>query len=250
MIAGDYLQNRLAQVGVELLSVHDEHLGGEMGDVLWSFKHMAAQQQAKATALAVTRGRSASIERGDTLSIPRPPFGIDRLVMGPRNQQHAGGELQFILRLEPHGSQTKLDPLTRQVLRRYGLDGKRSARQHYRKQDDETNVLVAGDPADAATVREMFRLYGVKGWGYHRICRNLNERSIPSPTGGVWAKSSVRKLLFNPLYLGLAVTQRKVSGRYYARGAGSSRGAAARSRSSARWPKPRAIDTSPIGRGR
>ena len=223
-IAGNYLQYRLAQVGVELLSVHDEHLGGEMGDVLSSFKHMAAQQQAKATALAVTRGRSASIERGDSPSIPRPPFGIDRLVLGPRNQQHAGGEPRFILHLEPDGSQTKLDPLTRQVLGRYGLDGKRGARQHYRKQDDETIVLVAGDPTDAATVREMFRLYDVEGWGYHRICRHLNERSIPAPTGGAWAKSSVRNLVSNPLYVGLAVTQRKVSGRYYARGAGSSRG--------------------------
>ena len=216
VVTGNHLQYRLAEAGIELLSVHDEHLGGDLGEIHATLKHMASQQQAKAIALAVTRGRTASIERGDTPSIARPPYGIDRLIVGK------DGQARCILHLTADGVQLKMNPRTREVVGAFGKqDGRgafRGARQHYRKQDDEIVVLVQGEPTHVAVIRKIFHCYDVEGWGYHRICKHLNEEGVPSPLGGPWAKSSLRNLLHNPLYIGLAATQTKVSGRYYARG--------------------------------
>ena len=212
VVTGNHLQYRLAEAGIELLSAHDEHLGGDLGEIHSTLKHMASQQQAKAIALAVTRGRTASIVRGETPSIARPPYGIDRLIVGK------DGKPRCILHLSADGVQLKMNPQTREVVGTFGKQDGRGARQHYRKQNDETVLLVQGEPAHVAIIRKIFHFYDVEGWGYHRICKHLNEEGVPSPLGGPWAKSSLRNLLHNPLYVGLAATQTKVSGRYYARG--------------------------------
>ena len=148
VVTGNHLQYRLAEAGIELLLVQDEHLGGDLGEIHATLKYMASQQQAKAIALAVTRGRIASIERGDTPPIARPPYGIDRLIVGK------DGQARYILHLTADGVQLKMNPRTREVVGTFGRqDGRgsfRGARQHYRKQDDEIVLLVQGEPAQVA----------------------------------------------------------------------------------------------------
>ena len=81
-----------------------------------------------------------------------------------------------------------------------GLDGKRS---HVQRQ-----VLES----DAVVVRRIFALCA-DGYGYPRIARTLNDDNAPAPTSQRgrpkgWAPSSVREVLFRPLYRGEVVWNR------------------------------------------
>src|SRR4051794_31927721 len=81
-----------------------------------------------------------------------------------------------------------------------GSDGKRS---HVERRVNE---------AEASVVREIFRLCAT-GCGYPRIARTLNESRLPNPRAQCgrprgWAPSSVREVLFRPLYRGDVVWNR------------------------------------------
>ncbi|PEO37272.1 recombinase family protein [Bacillus wiedmannii] len=67
----------------------------------------------------------------------------------------------------------------------------------YRDQDKK---YVINEP-EAEVVREMYDMYS-KGIGYIGIAKYLNERGIPSKTGGKWQMSSVQRIIRNPIYKG------------------------------------------------
>src|SRR5262249_3365335 len=55
--------------------------------------------------------------------------------------------------------------------------------------------------AEAAVVRRIFEEYAA-GDGMRAIVRRLNAERVPSPPGGGWAGTAVRKLLQNEVYIG------------------------------------------------
>lgn len=55
---------------------------------------------------------------------------------------------------------------------------------------------------EAEVVRLMFTLAVRNGYGIHRIAKYLNERGIPSKTGGQWAACTIAYLFRNPMYKG------------------------------------------------
>lgn len=76
------------------------------------------------------------------------------------------------------------------------------------------------DPPAAEIVREIFNLY-CNGWGYKKICNDLTNRGVPTPTqneiayfqsqgkpnkkksSGVWSIPTVQKMLENDFYIGV-----------------------------------------------
>ena len=81
-----------------------------------------------------------------------------------------------------------------------GPDGKRS------------HVQRAINEAEAAVVREIFARCAA-GHGYPRIARGLNDEGAPAPRSqrgrpAGWAPSSIREILFRPLYRGDVVWNR------------------------------------------
>ncbi|WP_144489069.1 recombinase family protein [Bacillus thuringiensis] len=54
---------------------------------------------------------------------------------------------------------------------------------------------------EAEIVREMYDMYS-RGIGYIGIAKTLNERGVPSKTGGKWQMSSVQRIIKNPIYKG------------------------------------------------
>ena len=61
-------------------------------------------------------------------------------------------------------------------------------------------------PAEADVIRQIFRL-SADGFGVKAIAKRLNEAGTPSPRAQQgrsqsWAPSSVREVLFRPLYRG------------------------------------------------
>lgn len=55
---------------------------------------------------------------------------------------------------------------------------------------------------EAEIVRQMFTLAVRNGYGIHRIAKHLNEREVPSKTGGQWAACSIAYIFRNPMYKG------------------------------------------------
>ena len=57
------------------------------------------------------------------------------------------------------------------------------------------------DPLHAPALDLIFKLRRKKQ-GYHEIARQLNQRSVAAPGGGVWYPGSVKYIVDNPLYRG------------------------------------------------
>ena len=66
-------------------------------------------------------------------------------------------------------------------------------------------VLVPGDPAEQAIIREIFRLFVEDDWSESQISGHLNAKNVPSPGGVQWSSSSVHHILSNEQYAGAAV---------------------------------------------
>lgn len=58
------------------------------------------------------------------------------------------------------------------------------------------------DETQAVWVRRIFDWYIEKGWGYARICKELNLRNVPGGRGGEWHQNIVQYVLSNVVYTG------------------------------------------------
>lgn len=65
---------------------------------------------------------------------------------------------------------------------------------------------------EAVVVRKIFQL-AAAGKGDRCISRDLNDAGIPAPRGGTWGKSTVRRVLECPAYIGTSVSHVWVSGK-------------------------------------
>jgi hypothetical protein len=203
----------LRAAGLDVVFVKDDVPLGDMGDVIFGLQLLAGKEQVRTLSHASTRGAALSLAEGRRPHCGAPSYGIDRLFTTE------DGTPKHIIRNLPDGTQVKLDPHDRTtVLERFGRNAKTGAREHYIKQKSEKIVLVPGDPARVAVVREMFTRYFRDGWGYVRIARDLNDRGTPAGRGGVWGQTAVRQILHQPIYLGSGFANIFASGIFYVRG--------------------------------
>jgi hypothetical protein len=72
--------------------------------------------------------------------------------------------------------------------------GERKTKQKHRV------VLVAGEPAEVATIRRVFRQFVERGHTPADIAKALNAKRIPSPYGGLWKACHVLTCLRNAAY--------------------------------------------------
>jgi site-specific DNA recombinase len=96
-------------------------------------------------------------------------------------------------------------------------------KQRLPKSQGDKARLVLSAPERVAIVHEIFRMYTQRGMGFKAIANELNGRWIPSPkngtwsegTHGGWSQSTVRSLLFNPVYTGDMVWNRRTGGKFH-----------------------------------
>lgn len=206
------LESELNAVGIEVVYASNAIPAGEVGDLMKSVYAYTDHQHARAISFAASRGGMSSILDGRSPYCHRPPYGVDRLFVAP------DGAPQHIIRNLPDGTQQKLTPDGKTVLATFGSNSRRGARDHYNKQKHERVLLVPGDPACVAVVRQVFRRYLVDGWGTHRIAEELNISGVPSPQGGRWSTNAARDILFRPIYLGRGIANQVTNGIYHMRG--------------------------------
>lgn len=205
------LESELNAVGIEVVYASNTIPTGEVGDLVKSVHAYADHEHARAISFATTRGGMSSILDGRSPYCRRPPYGVDRLFVA------ADGAPQHIIRNMPDGTQQKLTPDGKILLATFGSNGRRGMRDHYNKQKQERIVLVPGDPARVAVVRQIFRRHFVDGWGTHRIAEELNVSGVASPQGGRWSTNAPRHILLSPIYLGRGIANRATTGIYHMR---------------------------------
>lgn len=207
------IEDRLRKAGIEVISSTDAIPEGPEGDLVKSAKHYANQVQARGISLGVARGLAQSLARQSRPGASRTPYGCDRLYRGPDGRPRMltrwEGKTQLWFSVDEQGN--PIDEIGRRVKPSHGSrrkDGRRERFRGYVKQADETSELVAGsgDRQDALVL--MFTAYDLWGWGYHRVVNKLNRDGIPAPEGGRWTITTVRNILFNPIYLGIEVRHR------------------------------------------
>ena len=69
----------------------------------------------------------------------------------------------------------------------------------YSLQTDHTLTIM---PKQAKIVRAMFKYYILKSFSSQKIADRLNDKNVPAPRTLHWKKSSVMKILSNPIYTG------------------------------------------------
>jgi hypothetical protein len=209
---GASIEYDLRSAGIKVVYVSGDVPEGEFGDVIRGLHYTAAREHAKSISFASTRGAMSAIADGRLSYCRRPPYGVDKLFVGPDGTPH------HIIRNLPDGTQVQLHPETREVIQRFGRNERHGGSRHYRKQKDERIVLIPGDDRHVEIVRRIFTRHLIKEHGYQRIAMDLNCEGIPSSTGGTWTVATIRKMLLNPIYVGLGIANRFSSAIYHMRG--------------------------------
>jgi hypothetical protein len=83
--------------------------------------------------------------------------------------------------------------------------GERKTKQKYRV------ALVAGDPAEVAAIRRIFRDFVELGHTTPQIAEGLNAKRIPSPGGGPWKARQILACLRTKAYTAPITYRRKKS---------------------------------------
>ncbi len=220
---GNVVEDELRKAGIELISSTELIPEGPIGDLLKSIKHFSNQQQAHNISKSVARGLAQSLAKASRPASGRTPFGLDRLYLGPN------GTPRTLIRWDGL-TQLRLDPITyeevgravRQPARRPMKPGQRRppgrrAKRFvgYKKQDDETSVLIPGTGTAAEAIRTLLRMLHIEGLGAHRCIQRLNAKGILAPEGDIWSMTTVRNLLRNPIYIGKEVRHRWTKALYH-----------------------------------
>jgi site-specific DNA recombinase len=173
-------------------------------------------------------GRFDSIEAGSWVT-PLRDAGVSLETMdgGVVDWTDFAGRITFAVAQE--GKNAFLRDLSRSSLRGMAAkirDGRGmyggSTPYGYRREtaiiDRKKITALVPDEITAPIVRRMFENYAAAGGSLYSVVEMLNGDGIPSPYGRAqWRRSSVRRVLTNPIYAGDLAWGRTMSGKYHAR---------------------------------
>jgi hypothetical protein len=222
---GQKLLYELRAVGILVYFVAESLLvDNEMAEMYASFLFSAAKHTVKQIAYAATSGSTNSFLDDRSPYTRRPPKGLDRMYFD-------SGVDRYIIRNLPDGTQQQLDPATGTVIRTFGKNERKGVPNHYIKQKSEKIRLIPGDPKWVAIIHLTFYLVYLEGKSYKSVALQLNDSGVLSPEGKGWHTATVRGIVINPIYIGLA------SGEHQ----GRTPGATATSKTDSHCQRPRSL---------
>jgi hypothetical protein len=207
---GFWFEHECSRAGIRLLFVGDDIPDGRYANLIKVAKYEAAQEQAFSISQRSAQGAQMALEDGRNVTSARTPYGCWRMYLT------ADGKPSHVIADLRDGRQEKLDPHTFAVIGTYGQVAG-GGKGHYRKQKIEKVLLMPGDAAEAAVVREIFDLHLRKGWGGKRIADALNRRGVRSPQGRQWSQHQVEVIYEQEAYTGRSVGNRTSSAIYHER---------------------------------
>lgn len=201
------IEQELNGAGIEIVYAASCLPEGDEAELVKSVHAYANQQYVKNLSFGVARGGMSAVESRRIPHCLRMPYGVDRLIVS------LDGRPLFVIRNLADGTQAKLDPVSGEVIEKYGAD----SRKHYRLQSNERVVLVPGEKSRHEAVVRMLRRRLVDGWGGFRIAKELETMGILSGSGKSWNVTSINNILRNPTYTGTGVANRYTKAIYYCR---------------------------------
>ena len=205
----------LGAAGITVYFVHENVFSDDdRGRQYLTFLFDAARQTAFQIGKNNAEGTTYSVLAGRSPYTKRPPFALDRLYLVGERRMH-------IIRNLGDGSQemwsAEVDPSERKLIQTFDKNAASGQLNHYRKQKNESIVLIPGDPNHVAIVCRILEERWVKGYGDHRIARRFNDEGVPTYEGGeTWCTSSIHRIAHSPIYIGQAIRLRRKSGVYVA----------------------------------
>ena len=210
---GNVVEDALRKEGLELISSTELIPDGPLGELVKAVKHYGNQQQATNISKSVARGLAQSLAKSTRPAAGRTPFGLDRLYIDPDQKPRTliRWDGPFQLRLDPSTKveigRTKRAP-SRQARKKGQKKAERVRFVGYKKQDDETSLLVSGAEQRLILLREIFRMRFLKRMGAHRIIKYIHSTGVKSPWDSEWNLTTVKNILDNPIYIGVEVRHR------------------------------------------
>lgn len=204
-----YYRHLLRVNGVEICYVSENFNGDTTDDLLRPVKQWQARQESKDLSKVTIRGLLSKVEGGWWMG-GTPPYGYDL------RYENATGKFLFILRYMQDGSKQLFDEKGN-IIRI--LDRKESL--NISKLDRAK--LISSHPERVSVLKQIFKMYTQEGKGYRSIANTLNSKAIPSPRGpkwahiysGRWTDNTIRTIIFNPVYAGDMVWNRRTDGRFH-----------------------------------
>jgi DNA invertase Pin-like site-specific DNA recombinase len=141
---------------------------------------------------------------------------LETIAQGPINWDDFAGRIVYAVQQE--AKHAFLRDLSRNVLRGKAAAAARGTWNGGRPSYGyrvEASRLVPGDPAEVEVVRWLFRTYALGRTSLRALTDELNARGVPAPAGGPWTRTSVRRLLTCPQYLGTLVWNQTHKGKYH-----------------------------------
>jgi DNA invertase Pin-like site-specific DNA recombinase len=173
-------------------------------------------------------GRFDSIEAGSWITPLRDAgVSLETMDSGAVDWNDFAGRITFAVAQE--GKNAFLRDLSRSSLRGMAAkirDGRGlyggSTPYGYRREtaiiDRKRITTLVSDEITGPIVQRMFETYAAAGGSLYSVVEMLNGEGIRSPYGcAQWRRSSVRRILTNPIYAGDIAWGRTMSGKYHAR---------------------------------
>ena len=200
----EHFRYLLREAGVTLLSVTEDYLhrDGIDGDILRAVKQFQNRQFSISLSQNTLRGQMSSV-MGQSDPGRMTPYGYDREIVGP------DGNMLYRVRFLEGGERAVFD-------RNGALSATYAKGQTLRKPGKEcTARLVLGDPTRVDAVKDAFAMC-LDGTGFKGIADEFNRRGLLSPKGRLWAFTTVKAMLENPVYRGDLVWNRRTESKFYA----------------------------------
>ena len=126
---------------------------------------------------------------------------VDKLLNYIRFWQASGESEKTAIRVRTRHSQMVQDGQWRGGLVAYGYRLEFQGRTNKKGQPVRDLVI---DEAEAAVIRDIFRLITVEGYGTNKVASQLNLRGIKTKRGTtLWRGTSIRAIISNPIYKGV-----------------------------------------------
>ena len=203
------VKQRLAQVGLKVLSATEELPEGDEAELLESFYHYKNRLYSKNLSRAVTRAKKTCLLEARHPSSSTTPFGFDRMYIT------ADGTPTLIVRNLGGRRKVKLDPVTHEV-RGYIEPDENGKCVKFAKQNDEQSVLVPSEQPRVDLMNRIFKEFWKDGVSLNRITNYINlETSLKPYVANRWSEHVVHRMLHNPVYLGEPVALRTSKGWFF-----------------------------------
>lgn len=207
----EFFREYMGRNGLELTEIYaDEGISGKQMKNRKAFLRMLDDGRHGCFELVVVKDISRFARNTvDFLNAVRELRGRDIEVRFLSNNQTVLGNSEFILTIFSAMAQEESANLSKRVKfgKKLNAEKGRVPNNIYGYEQADTFTLAVNS-REAPVVRRIFTLY-LEGAGVRKIAQLLNGDGVPTKRGAKWQPRTIRRMLENPLYMGVLVNHKQ-----------------------------------------